>query len=82
MPISATAYNFKLETSPDGVTWNAVLEGKRHKEIDRRRISTRDLPRIHNSSSRRDTQRILNRPAMGENKPTTSARRCCKEIQP
>jgi hypothetical protein len=25
---SATAYNFKFETSPDGTTWNTVLEGK------------------------------------------------------
>ena len=26
--ISATAYNFKFEMSPDGTTWNTVLEGK------------------------------------------------------
>ena len=26
--LSATAYNFKFEISPDGTTWNAVLEGK------------------------------------------------------
>jgi hypothetical protein len=26
--VSATAYNFKFETSPDGITWNVVLEGK------------------------------------------------------
>jgi hypothetical protein len=25
---SATAYNFKFETSSDGITWNTVLEGK------------------------------------------------------
>jgi len=26
--LSATAYNFKFEMSPDGATWNTVLEGK------------------------------------------------------
>ena len=26
--ISPTAYRFKFETSPDGITWNTVLEGK------------------------------------------------------
>lgn len=26
--LSATAYNFKFEMSPDGTTWNTVLEGK------------------------------------------------------
>ena len=26
--ISATAYDFKFETSADGVAWNTVLEGK------------------------------------------------------
>jgi hypothetical protein len=26
--LSATAYNFKFEISPDGTTWNAVMEGK------------------------------------------------------
>lgn len=26
--LSATAYHFKFEMSPDGITWNAVLEGK------------------------------------------------------
>jgi Protein of unknown function (DUF1579) len=26
--LSATAYNFKFEISPDGGTWNTVLEGK------------------------------------------------------
>ena len=26
--LSATAYNFKFEISPDGTTWNTVLEGK------------------------------------------------------
>lgn len=26
--ISATAYNFKFEMSPDGTTWNTMLEGK------------------------------------------------------
>jgi hypothetical protein len=26
--LSATAYDFKFETSPDGTTWNTLLEGK------------------------------------------------------
>jgi hypothetical protein len=26
--LSATAYNFKFELSPDGATWNTMLEGK------------------------------------------------------
>jgi len=26
--LSATAYNFKFEVSPDGTSWNTVLEGK------------------------------------------------------
>jgi len=26
--LSATAYNFKFEMSPDGATWSTVLEGK------------------------------------------------------
>jgi len=26
--LSATTYNFKFEMSPDGTTWNTVLEGK------------------------------------------------------
>ena len=26
--LSAMAYNFKFEMSPDGTTWNTVLEGK------------------------------------------------------
>jgi Protein of unknown function (DUF1579) len=26
--LSATAYNFKFEISPDGATWNTLLEGK------------------------------------------------------
>lgn len=26
--LSATAYNFKVEMSPDGATWNTVLAGK------------------------------------------------------
>jgi hypothetical protein len=26
--LSATVYNFKFEMSPDGITWNTVLEGK------------------------------------------------------
>jgi hypothetical protein len=30
--LSATAYNFKFETSPDGTTWTAVLEGKTRKK--------------------------------------------------
>jgi hypothetical protein len=30
--LSATAYNFKFETSSDGATWNTLLEGKATKE--------------------------------------------------
>jgi len=30
--LSSTAYNFKFEMSPDGVTWNTVLEGKDKKK--------------------------------------------------
>ena len=26
--LSATAYNFKFEMSPDGITWSTILEGK------------------------------------------------------
>ncbi len=30
--LSARAYNFKFETSPDGVTWTTVLEGRTRKK--------------------------------------------------
>jgi len=30
--LSATAYNFKFETSPDGITWSILLEGKDRKK--------------------------------------------------
>jgi hypothetical protein len=26
--VSATVYNFRFETSPDGITWSTLLEGK------------------------------------------------------
>jgi hypothetical protein len=30
--ISPTAYTFKFETSPDGVTWKTALEGRDRKK--------------------------------------------------
>ena len=30
--LSATAYGFEFETSPDGATWNILLEGKATKK--------------------------------------------------
>ena len=33
--LSASAYNFKFEISPDGTTWSTVMEGKDTKKYSR-----------------------------------------------
>jgi Protein of unknown function (DUF1579) len=39
--VSATAYNFKFEMSPDGTNWNTVLEGKDTKQKDTKSEDTK-----------------------------------------